>query len=71
METWELSVGGYFPAQKWLKDRKGSELSFNEIIDYQRVIVALAETVRIMGDIDDVMSSLLDAMDNSVVAGNV
>lgn len=69
VETWELSVGGYFPAQKWLKDRKGSELSFNEIIDYQRVIVALAETVRIMGDIDDVMSGLLDAMDSSVVAG--
>jgi predicted helicase len=65
VEAWELSVGGYFPAQKWLKDRKGRELSFHEIMDYQRVIVALAETVRIMGDIDVVMAGLLDGMDHS------
>ena len=62
-EAWELSIGGYFPAQKWLKDRKGRALSFNEIIDYQRVIVALAETVRVMGEIDDAMAGLLDGMD--------
>ncbi|MGE3742993.1 MAG: type ISP restriction/modification enzyme, partial [Geminicoccaceae bacterium] len=64
VEAWELSVGGYFPAQKWLKDRKGSVLSFHQIMDYQRVIVALSETVRLMGEIDDVIAGLLDGMGN-------
>lgn len=60
LEVWELSVGGYFPAQKWLKDRRNSELSVDEILDYQRIIVALNETVRVMADIDEALSSLFD-----------
>jgi predicted helicase len=69
VEAWELSVGGYFPAQKWLKDRKGRVLSFHEIMNYQRVIVALAETVRVMGEIDEVMAGLLGGLDNSGMGG--
>ena len=65
VEAWELSGGGYFPAQKWLKDRKRSELTFDEIMDYQRVIVALTETVRVMDEIDEVMAGLLDSIANS------
>ena len=45
-------VGGYQPAQKWLKDRKGRELSVDDILHYQKSIVALAETDRIMKEID-------------------
>jgi hypothetical protein len=60
LEAWELSVGGYVPAQKWLKDRRNSELSVDEILEYQRVIVALSETVRVMADIDEALSKLLD-----------
>ena len=52
--AWELYIGGYQPAQKWLKDRKGKELSFEDVRHYQRIIVALTETARIMGDIDEV-----------------
>lgn len=63
VEAWELSVGGYLPAQKWLKDRKARELSFHEIIQYQHIIVALVETVRIMDEIDDVMADLLNSME--------
>ena len=59
VEAWELSVGGYFPSQKWLKDRKGGKLAFHEIMDYQRMIVALAETVRIMDEIDEEMAGVL------------
>ena len=50
--AWEFYIGGYQPAQKWLKDRKGSELSFEDVRHYQRIIVALTETARIMGEID-------------------
>lgn len=52
--AWEFYIGGYQPAQKWLKDRYGRQLSFEEILHYQKIIVALAETDRIMQEIDHV-----------------
>jgi len=52
--AWEFYVGGYQPAQKWLKDRKGRKLSGDELRHWQRVIVALAETDRVMGEIDKI-----------------
>jgi predicted helicase len=58
VEAWEMTVGGYFPAQRWLKDRRGTELPFHEVETYQRIIVALSETARIMGDIDEAMAGL-------------
>jgi len=45
-------IGGYQPAQKWLKDRKGRKLSFNDVKHYQKIIKILAETDRIMSSID-------------------
>lgn len=50
--AWEFYIGGYQPAQKWLKDRHGRVLSFDDILHYQKIIVALTETERIMKDID-------------------
>lgn len=52
--AWEFYIGGYQPAQKWLKDRKGRQLSFEDILHYQKIIVALAETDRIMKVIDKI-----------------
>lgn len=49
--AWEFYIGGYQPAQKWLKDRKGRELQFEDILHYQKVIVALTETDRLMREI--------------------
>jgi len=46
--SWAFYVGGYQPAQKWLKDRKGRELGFDDIRHYQRIIKILFETDRIM-----------------------
>jgi predicted helicase len=46
--AWEFYIGGYQPAQKWLKDRKGRELSFDDIRHYQKIIKILSETDRIM-----------------------
>ncbi len=50
--AWEFYIGGYQPAQKWLKDRKGRELSFEDILHYQKIIAALTETDRIMREVD-------------------
>ena len=42
------------PAQKWLKDRKGRKLEFDDIMHYQKIIIALTETYRIMQEIDKI-----------------
>ncbi len=52
--AWEFYIGGYQPAQKWLKDRVGRQLSFGDILHYQKIIVALTETDRIMKEIDGI-----------------
>ncbi len=52
--AWEFYIGGYQPAQKWLKDRRGRELSFDDILHYQKIIVALYETDRLMKEIDKI-----------------
>jgi predicted helicase len=52
--AWEFYIGGYQPAQKWLKDRKDRELGFEDILHYQKIIVALVETDRLMKEIDKV-----------------
>jgi predicted helicase len=52
--SWEFCIGGYQPAQKWLKDRKDRKLEFDDILHYQKIIVALSETDRLMKEIDKI-----------------
>ena len=47
--VWNFYIGGYQPAQKWLKDRKGRELTFDDILHYQKIVWVLGETQRVMG----------------------
>lgn len=54
LSAWNFYIGGYQPAQKWLKDRRTRTLSFDDILHYQKIIVALTETGRIMREIDKV-----------------
>ena len=54
LAAWEFYIGGYQPAQKWLKDRKQKVLDFNDILHYQKIIVALLETDSLMNNIDEV-----------------
>jgi hypothetical protein len=49
--SWGFYIGGYQPAQKWLKDRKGRALTFDDVKHYQRILKILSETDRIMGTI--------------------
>ncbi len=51
-EVWEFYIGGYQPAQKWLKDRKGQALDYEGIERYRRMVHALGETIRIMGELE-------------------
>ncbi len=54
LTAWEFYIGGYQPAQKWLKDRKGRTLDYDDILHYQKIIVALTETDKIMKEIDKI-----------------
>jgi len=58
--AWEFYVGGYQPAQKWLKDRKGRTLGFEDILHYQKIICSLYHTDRIMKEIDE-LEAVADA----------
>jgi len=54
-EVWEFRVGGHQVCQKWLKDRKGRKLECYDIQHYQHIVAALAETIRLMDKIDEVI----------------
>lgn len=58
--AWNLFIGGYHPAQKWLKDRKGRTLGLDGIEHYERIIYALDKTHQIMDEIDDIWKPLND-----------
>jgi hypothetical protein len=53
--AWGFYIGGYQPAQKWLKDRKGRALNFDDVKHYQRILKILSETDRIMQSINKVL----------------
>jgi predicted helicase len=55
-KVWDFYIWGYQPAQKWLKDRKLSNLGYEDIIHYGKMIVSLNETVRIMEEIERVFN---------------
>jgi predicted helicase len=52
-ECWEFHIGGYQVCEKWLKDRKGRKLGYEDIEHYQKIVVALKETSRLMKEIDE------------------
>ena len=53
--AWNFYIGGYQPAQKWLKDRKGRILSYEDVMHYQKIIKALTETHTLMQQIDEIV----------------
>ncbi|MBQ3804946.1 MAG: DNA methyltransferase [Prevotella sp.] len=55
--AWQFYIGGYQPAQKWLKDRKGMTLSFEDVKHYGHIIYVLQQTEHLMQEIDDIRKS--------------
>jgi predicted helicase len=53
--VWNYDIGGYRVCEKWLKDRKSRRLSKDDIAHYQKIVIALAETIRLMKEIDEVI----------------
>lgn len=50
--AWNFYIGGYQPAQKWLKDRRGRTLTYDDITHYRNIVTVLLETDRLMKEID-------------------
>ena len=57
IDVWDFHVGGYQVCHKWLNDRKGRKLSDEDIAHYQKIVVAVSETIRLMTEIDEVIES--------------
>lgn len=55
--VWDMHIGGYRVAEKWLKDRKGRNLSYDELTHYQAVIAVLARTLDLQARIDAVIDT--------------
>jgi len=53
--AWDFYIGGYQPAQKWLKDRQGRKLTNQDIEHYQKMVVVMVETGRIMKEVDKIL----------------
>jgi hypothetical protein len=51
-------MGGYQVLEKWLKDRKGRELSSEEVAHYARVVTAISETIIIQKSLDDLFAEV-------------
>ena len=56
-DLWNFHIGGYQVCEKWLKDRKGRTLSKDDVAHYQKIVVALHETIRIMAEIDEIIEA--------------
>lgn len=54
-QVWDFHIGGYQVLRKWLKDRKGRVLSFDDLLHYQKMVVVLKVTIRLMAEIDKVI----------------
>ena len=52
IEVWNYQIGGYQVCDKWLKDRKGRELSLDEIKTYCKIVTALSKTIELQKEID-------------------
>jgi predicted helicase len=51
--VWNFHIGSYQVCHKWLKDRKGRTLSQDDIEHYQKIVVALEQSIDLMAKIDE------------------
>jgi hypothetical protein len=51
---------GYQVCEKWLKDRRGRTLTYDDLEHYRKVVTALSETLRLMAEIDAAIPQVAD-----------
>ncbi len=55
-DIWQFHIGGYQVCEKWLKDRRGRVLNYDDLVHYKKIVSALSETIRLMAAIDDAIA---------------
>ena len=65
LAAWEQAIGGYHPAEKWLKDRKGRALAQDDLKHYQRIILALSRTREVMDSLGSIKSIHRESCDGN------
>jgi predicted helicase len=56
-EIWEYYIGGYQPANQWLKEKKGKKLEYNDIKHFNKIIYIIQETIKIQKQIDEILAN--------------
>jgi len=56
-EVFGFMIGGYQVLDKWLSDRKNTTLSIDELLHYMKIIISLQESIRVMRELDEIISS--------------
>ena len=59
VDVWDYEIGSHQVCEKWLKDRKGLALSHDEVRKYRSILVAVATTLRLMEEIDEIVEEFL------------
>ena len=54
-DVWKYEIGAYQVCEKWLKDRRGEVLRHEDVRQYRAILVAIAETLAVMAEIDAVL----------------
>jgi hypothetical protein len=55
--VWNFYVGGYQVYKKWLEDRKGRTLSYDDLRHYGFIVSALLETIGTMKEIAEAIAA--------------
>ena len=55
LDVWNYTVGGYKPASRWLEERQGQRLDFDDIRAYTNLIAAIQRTIDIQAEIDEII----------------
>jgi predicted helicase len=65
-EVWNFYIGGYQPAQKWLKDRKNRTLNYDDIQHYQKIVTALQLTIDLQVQIDEHLYHFMEQLNENI-----
>lgn len=52
-KVWNFHIGGYQVCDRWLRDRQNRELGIREIDLFEKIVVSLNETIRVMDRIEE------------------
>lgn len=56
-DAWEFRIGGYQPMDRWLRNRKGRKLTYDDLDHYHRIASTLEKTIALMEEVDSTVAA--------------